>query len=75
MMRVAEDQPVYMLILADRPRAACASRRPDAEEIEISLLRLYRLSEARSAAAEQYATMRNAVRREIGVEPPTLDMV
>jgi DNA-binding SARP family transcriptional activator len=48
---------------------------PDAEQIEISLLRLYRLSGAHSAAAEQYAHYANAVRREIGVEPPAIEMV
>jgi ATP/maltotriose-dependent transcriptional regulator MalT/DNA-binding SARP family transcriptional activator len=48
---------------------------PDAEQIEISLLRLYRLSGAHSAAAEQYAHYANVVRREIGVEPPGIEMV
>jgi len=48
---------------------------PDAEQIEISLLRLYRLSGAHSAAAEQYSHYANAIRREIGVEPPAIEMV
>jgi DNA-binding SARP family transcriptional activator len=58
----------------DLARRALAAD-PDAEEIEISLLRLYRLSGAHSAAAEQYAHYANAVRREIGVEPPAIEMV
>jgi ATP/maltotriose-dependent transcriptional regulator MalT/DNA-binding SARP family transcriptional activator len=48
---------------------------PDAEQIEVSLLRLYRLSGAHSAAAEQYSHYANAIRREIGVEAPPIEMV
>jgi DNA-binding SARP family transcriptional activator len=48
---------------------------PDAEQIELSLLRLYRLSGAHSAAAEQYAHYANAMRRELGVEPPPFEML
>jgi DNA-binding SARP family transcriptional activator len=58
----------------DLARRALAAD-PDAEQIEISLLRLYRLSGAHSAAAEQYAHYANALRREIGVEPPAIEMV
>jgi DNA-binding SARP family transcriptional activator len=48
---------------------------PDADQIEVSLLRLYRLSGAHSAAAEQYAHYANALKREIGVEAPPIEMV
>jgi LuxR family maltose regulon positive regulatory protein len=44
---------------------------PDAEEIQLALVRLYRLSGAHAAAAEQY-THYAAAMRELGVEPPAL---
>jgi DNA-binding SARP family transcriptional activator len=42
---------------------------PDAEEIQVALVLLYRHSGAHSAAAEQYAHYAR-VMRELGVEPP-----
>ena len=44
-----------------------------AEQIEVSLLRLYRVSGAHAAAAEQYAHYASYMREELGVEPPPLD--
>ena len=44
-----------------------------AENIEVSLLRLYRVTGAHSAAAEQYAHYAAFQRDELGVEPPSLD--
>jgi DNA-binding SARP family transcriptional activator/tetratricopeptide (TPR) repeat protein len=44
-----------------------------AEQIEVSLLRLYRVSGAHAAAAEQYAHYATYMRDELGVEPPSLD--
>jgi DNA-binding SARP family transcriptional activator len=44
-----------------------------AEQIEVSLLRLYRASGAHAAAAEQYAHYATYMREELGVEPPALD--
>jgi DNA-binding SARP family transcriptional activator len=44
---------------------------PDAENIQIALVRLYRHSGAHSAAAEQYAHYARAM-RDLGVEPPAL---
>ena len=44
-----------------------------AEQIEVSLLRLYRVSGAHAAAAEQYAHYASYMRNELGLEPPTLD--
>ena len=41
---------------------------PDAEEIQVALVRLYRHSGAHSAAAEQYAHYARAM-RDLGVEP------
>ena len=46
---------------------------PDADQIELSLLRLYRLSGSHSAAAEQYAHYAATMRETLGVEPPALE--
>lgn len=46
---------------------------PHAEQIEVSLLRLYRLSGAHAAAAEQYLHYSRAMRESLGVDPPTLE--
>jgi len=48
---------------------------PEAEELELSLLRLYRQTGAHSAAAEQYAHYAAALRSELGVEPPPLEAI
>jgi len=48
---------------------------PEAGELELSLLRLYRQTGAHSAAAEQYAHYAAAVRNELGVEPPPLEAI
>ncbi len=45
---------------------------PDLESLELSLLRLYRVTGAHSAAAEQYAHYAAYLRDELGVEPPPL---
>ncbi len=46
---------------------------PDAEQVEICLLRLYRVTGAHSAAAEQYAHYAAVMREELGIEPPPLE--
>jgi DNA-binding SARP family transcriptional activator len=46
---------------------------PTAEQVEVSLLRLYRATGAHGAAAEQYAHYAAVMREELGVEPPLLD--
>ena len=46
---------------------------PDAEQLEVSLLRLYRLTGAHAAAAEQYEHYASVQRNELGVEPPPLE--
>jgi DNA-binding SARP family transcriptional activator len=46
---------------------------PSAEQIELCLLRLYRVTGAHSAAAEQYAHYAAVMRDELGVEPPPLE--
>jgi DNA-binding SARP family transcriptional activator len=46
---------------------------PAAEQIELCLLRLYRVTGAHSAAAEQYAHYAAVMRDELGVEPPPLE--
>jgi DNA-binding SARP family transcriptional activator len=45
---------------------------PDLESLELSLLRLYRVTGAHAAAAEQYAHYAAYLRDELGVEPPPL---
>jgi DNA-binding SARP family transcriptional activator len=47
---------------------------PTAENVEANLLRLYRVTGAHSAAAEQY-THYAATMRDLGVEPPPLESV
>ena len=44
-----------------------------AEQVEVSLLRLYRVTGAHAAAAEQYAHYATVMREEYGIEPPPLD--
>jgi DNA-binding SARP family transcriptional activator/tetratricopeptide (TPR) repeat protein len=44
-----------------------------AEQIEVALLRLYRVSGAHAAAAEQYAHYATYMREELGLEAPPLD--
>ena len=46
---------------------------PDAEQIELCLLRLYRRMGANAAAAEQYAHYASVMREQLGVEPPALE--
>ena len=46
---------------------------PEADQIELSLLRLYRLNGSHSAAAEQYSHYAAAMRETLGVEPPSLE--
>jgi ATP/maltotriose-dependent transcriptional regulator MalT/DNA-binding SARP family transcriptional activator len=46
---------------------------PEAEQVELSLLRLYRRTGAHAAAAEQYAHYAAVMRNDLGVEPPPLE--
>jgi DNA-binding SARP family transcriptional activator len=46
---------------------------PEAEQIELSLLRLYRRTGAHAAAAEQYAHYAAVLRNDLGIEPPPLE--
>ena len=48
---------------------------PEAEQIELCLLRLYRRMGAHAAAAEQYAHYAAVMREQLGVEPPPLDSI
>jgi DNA-binding SARP family transcriptional activator len=45
---------------------------PDADQIELCLLRLYKRTGADAAASEQYEHYATAMREQLGVEPPTL---
>jgi len=44
---------------------------PEAEEIQVALVRLYRLSGSHAAAAEQYGHYAQSL-RDLGIEPPSL---
>jgi two-component SAPR family response regulator len=46
---------------------------PDADQMELSLLRLLRLNGSHAAAAEQYLHYAAAQRETYGVEPPELE--
>ena len=46
---------------------------PEAEQVELSLLKLYRRTGAHAAAAEQYAHYAAVLRNELGIEPPPLE--
>ncbi len=46
---------------------------PTAEQVEVSLLRLYRASGAHAAAAEQYGHYAGMMREQLGIEPPPLE--
>jgi DNA-binding SARP family transcriptional activator len=46
---------------------------PETDEMEVALLKLYRLVGAHAAAAEQYEHYANLMRREVGVDPPPLE--
>lgn len=48
---------------------------PDAEQIELCLLKLYRRTGANAAAAEQYAHYASVLRDQLGMEPPPLDSI
>jgi ATP/maltotriose-dependent transcriptional regulator MalT/DNA-binding SARP family transcriptional activator len=48
---------------------------PDAEQLELCLLRLYRRTGANAAAAEQYAHYATVMREQLGVEPPPLESI
>ena len=45
---------------------------PDQENLELSVLRLFRATGAHAAAAEQFAHYSAYLRNELGVEPPAL---
>ena len=46
---------------------------PGADQLELSLLRLYKLSGSHAAAAEQYSHYATMLRTELGLEPPAMD--
>jgi DNA-binding SARP family transcriptional activator len=46
---------------------------PGAEQVEVSLLRLYRASGAHAAAAEQYGHYAALIRDQLGIDPPPLE--
>ena len=48
---------------------------PEAEQIELCLLRVYRRTGAHAAAAEQYTHYAGVLRDQLGVEPPPLESI
>jgi two-component SAPR family response regulator len=48
---------------------------PDAEQIELCLLRLYRRMGAHAAAAKQYRHYAGVLREQLGMEPPPLESI
>jgi DNA-binding SARP family transcriptional activator len=46
---------------------------PEAEQVEVALLRLYRATGAHAAAAEQYAHYSTYLREELGLDPAPLE--
>ena len=48
---------------------------PDAEGIEVALIRLYRATGAHAAAAEQYGRYAAAQRSDLGIEVPPLELL
>ncbi len=48
---------------------------PDADQIELALLHLYRVTGAHAAAAEQYGHYAAVMRNEVGIEPPPLESI
>ena len=46
---------------------------PGADTVELALLKAYKLSNRRAAAAEQYAHYATVMREQLGVTPPSLD--
>jgi DNA-binding SARP family transcriptional activator len=48
---------------------------PEAEQLELCLVRLYRLTGSHAAAAEQYEHYAAVLRSELGVDPPPLDVL
>jgi DNA-binding SARP family transcriptional activator len=57
------------ILVARRALEAC----PDADSVELSLVRLYKLSGSHAAAAEQYTHYSSWLRDALGVEPPSLE--
>ncbi len=48
---------------------------PQADQVELALVRLYRLTGAHAAAAEQYGHYAGVMRRDLGIEPAPLESV
>lgn len=46
---------------------------PEAEQVELSLLTLYRRTGAHAAAAEQYIHYAAVLRNDLGIDPPPLE--
>lgn len=77
-LEIVERSVLHDISVGHHDRAIRVARRAleidsTAENIEVSLLRLYRLTGAHAAAAEQYAHYASVLREELGIEPPPLE--
>jgi DNA-binding SARP family transcriptional activator len=79
-LAAAESGMTRLLMADDSDRAIQIGHRmlgvaPDADAIELLLLRAYKHSGRHAAAAEQYAHYAAVQRHELGVVPPPLDEI
>jgi two-component SAPR family response regulator len=75
-----EDAVRHDVRVGDFGRGAVLARRalqidPEAHQIERLLVRIYRLSGAHAAAAEQYAHYATSLQDDLGIQAPKLDEV
>jgi DNA-binding SARP family transcriptional activator len=79
-LAAAESGMAKMMIAGEFDRAIQTGHRviavaPEADAIELLLLRAYKLSGRHAAAAEQYAHYAAVQRDQLGVKPPSLDEI
>ena len=79
-LEVVEKAVIFDTSIGAYDRAISLARRaievdPEAEQIELSLLKLYRRTGAHAAAAEQYTHYAAVLRNDLGIEPPPLEIV
>jgi ATP/maltotriose-dependent transcriptional regulator MalT/DNA-binding SARP family transcriptional activator len=72
---IVEDMRIGMFERAIALAQEALMADPDADQIELQLLRLYRITGAHGAAAEQYAHYASVMREQLGIEPPSLETI
>jgi ATP/maltotriose-dependent transcriptional regulator MalT/DNA-binding SARP family transcriptional activator len=70
---IAEDMRIGAFDRAISVAQKALTADPDAEQIELQLVHLYRLTGAHAAATEQYGHYAAVLRDQLGVEPPPLE--